>query len=568
MRILLLSHSFNSLTQRLFVDLRHTGHDVSVEFDIHPAITEEAVRLFQPELVIAPFLKRAIPASVWQALPCLIVHPGIPGDRGPSALDWAILEGQTHWGVTIIEAMEDFDAGPLWAFQPFTMRAATKSSLYRNEVTEAAVSAVFACVEHYEKHHQRPEVLLGPAPLSRGAWREPVQQKDRQVDWQSDGTERILRCIRSADGMPGVLTEIDGEKLYLHDAHPAHGLSGRPGSVVAASGNDVAIATIDGAIWVGHARKAKSTAIKLPARRVIAMQADSTELLMQDSRVPSRIRFEQEARAGFIHFPVYNGAMGVEDARALATCFNQACQSGVRVIALMGGPDYWSNGMDLNLIEVAASAADESWANINALDDLAEAIIRATHVLTISVLQGSAGAGGVFLARAADRVWMRKGAILNPHYKDMGNLFGSELWTYLLPRYCGQENARRIIGERLPMGSAEAVSLGLADEEFDADGAQFPALVRARAQALASSPLLPQLLEAKLQRRLADEAVKPLSRWREDELSGMRRSFYGSDPSYHVARYNFVRKVPKSRTPLTIAKHRRLGHAASWSSMS
>jgi len=29
----------------------------------------------------------------------------------------------------------------------------------------------------------------------------------------------------------------------------------------------------------------------------------------------------------------------------------------------------------------------------------------------------------------------------------------------------------------------------------------------------------------------------------------MRLNFYGFDPSYHVARYNFVRKVPKSARP-------------------
>jgi putative two-component system hydrogenase maturation factor HypX/HoxX len=37
----------------------------------------------------------------------------------------------------------------------------------------------------------------------------------------------------------------------------------------------------------------------------------------------------------------------------------------------------------------------------------------------------------------------------------------------------------------------------------------------------------------------------------------MRLNFYGFDPSYHVARYNFVCKVPKSRTPFHLAGHRR-----------
>ena len=39
----------------------------------------------------------------------------------------------------------------------------------------------------------------------------------------------------------------------------------------------------------------------------------------------------------------------------------------------------------------------------------------------------------------------------------------------------------------------------------------------------------------------------------------MKLNFFGFDPSYHVARYNFVYKVPRSRTPLWLATHRRRG---------
>ena len=60
-----------------------------------------------------------------------------------------------------------------------------------------------------------------------------------------------------------------------------------------------------------------------------------------------------------------------------------------------------------------------------------------------------------------------------------------------------------------------------------------------------------------MSRRQRDEASRPLRRYRDDELEKMKLNFYGFDPSYHVARYNFVYKVPKSRTPLTIARHRR-----------
>ena len=147
MRILLLAHSFNSLTQRLWVELTAWGHDVSLELDVNDAVTIDAVRRFAPDLVVAPFLKRAIPEGVWTRVRCLVVHPGIVGDRGPSALDWAVQEGASRWGVTVLQANAEMDAGDIWASAEFDMRAASKGSLYRNEVTEAAVSTLREALE-------------------------------------------------------------------------------------------------------------------------------------------------------------------------------------------------------------------------------------------------------------------------------------------------------------------------------------------------------------------------------------------------------------------------------------
>ena len=72
MRILLLCHRFNSLSQRFYCELSEKGHEVSVELDVHPELTIEAVNLYKPDLIIAPFLKRKIPNEVsenlWRAL--------------------------------------------------------------------------------------------------------------------------------------------------------------------------------------------------------------------------------------------------------------------------------------------------------------------------------------------------------------------------------------------------------------------------------------------------------------------------------------------------------------------
>jgi len=565
MRVLLLTHSFNSLAQRLYVELTARGHQVSIEFDIADEVTEEAVALFAPDVVVAPFLKRAIPESVWSRHVCLVVHPGIVGDRGPSALDWAILEGEQEWGVTVLQANAVMDGGDIWAAETFPMRDTRKSSLYRNEVTEAAVRCVLAALERLAAGTFRPKPLDASDPAVRGRPRPLLRQEQRAIDWSRDDTGTVLRKIRASDGFPGVLDEIRGVECFLYNAWPESELPGAPGEIIATRDGAICIGTVDGAVWITHLKRRSDgqPGFKLPATRVLEHRLQGVRSVPLDPFAPEgaptwrEIRYAEAGGVGYLHFEFYNGAMSTDQCQRLQNACARAGERPVKVLVLMGGQDFWCNGIHLNQIEAAESPADESWANINAMDDLCLAILENRGQLTLAAMQGNGGAGGVFLALAADRVLAREGVVLNPHYKGMGNLFGSEYWTYLLPRRVGEERAKAITENRLPIGARTAVELGLVDECFGADVTAFESGLRARAEALAASPDFAQRLAEKVQRRARDEAEKPLAVYRAAELEHMKLNFYGFDPSYHVARYHFVHKVPHAWTPLHLAAHRR-----------
>jgi len=553
MRILLLCHSFNSLTQRLHVELREAGHEVSVEFDVNDAVTCEAVALFRPDVVIAPFLKRAIPEDVWRSVRCLVVHPGVRGDKGPSALDWAILEGEASWGVTLIEAVGEMDAGPVWAWREFPMRQTTKASLYRREVARAAVECVFEALARLAAGETHAPT---PANVGRGRLRSACGEAERRIEPARCGVEDALRIGRAADGAPGARISLFDRDWRVFGLERADGLDGRPGQALARSDDAVAVGLADGAIWIGQAKRPGAREIKLPA--ALAMAADLEGLPFASS--PSPLRFRLEDGVAYLSFDFYNGAFSTVDCEALSAAVERTLAAKPRILVLAGGADCWSNGLHLGVIEASASPAEESWLNINAMDDLVERIVRAADVWTVSALRGNAGAGGVFLSLAADEAWMGDNVVLNPHYKDMGNLYGSEYWTYLLPKRVGPERARLIAAARLPMGIEEALRLGLAGERLPGDLAGADSAIRARAAARAADTEgLARRLEAKRAARATDEALKPLAAYREEELKRMKRNFYGFDPSYHVARYNFIRKIPKSRTPLTLAVHRSTG---------
>lgn len=207
------------------------------------------------------------------------------------------------------------------------------------------------------------------------------------------------------------------------------------------------------------------------------------------------------------------------------------------------------------MIEAAESPAEESWRNINVMNDLAQAIITTESHLTLSAMRGSAGAGGAFLALASDHVYARDGTILNPHYKGMGNLYGSEYRTYLLPRRVGAKKAQDLTENRLPISARAAKRLGLIDDHFGIAIEDFQRQIVQIAEGLANHPECTQILIEKRRRRRHDEQVNPLAVYRAEEMERMKLNFYGFDPSYHVARYKFVYKVPHSWTPLHLAVH-------------
>lgn len=494
MKILFLTHSFNSLSQRLYVELQRRGHDVSVEFDINDAVAEEAVELFQPELIIAPFLKRAIPESVWRKRRCIIVHPGIEGDRGPSSVDWAIMRDESRWGVTCLQADAEMDAGDIWATVEFDMRAVSKSSLYRNEITEASVTGILKTVESIESGEYQPKALNYDNPEIRGQWHCLMQQADRSIDWSRHTSVEVLARIRAADSVPGVKSEITGRQYFLYNGMLEGKLnsdcSADPGSIIATRDRAICMATIDGAIWVTHLRLADPVgdefSFKLPATFFLKHQLEAAPI---DLRVPDlplavthqpqlqtwqEIRYREANAVGYLYFDFYNGAMDSLQCQRLQQALKDAKQRDIKVIVLLGGSEFWSNGIHLNEIEAAASPADESWRNINAMNDLCLEIIDSPKQLTMVAMRGNAGAGGVFMALAADKVSARHSVILNPHYRSMGNLYGSEYWTYLLPKRVGEEQARLLMQNRLPIGAEDACESGLIDSCFMGGRRSFP----------------------------------------------------------------------------------------------
>jgi putative two-component system hydrogenase maturation factor HypX/HoxX len=582
MRILLISSAFSGLTQRFYTELEDAGYIVSVELhqgDIEQLL--EGIALFKPDLILCPFLTKRLPQEIYENYKCLIVHPGIKGDRGPSSLDWAIQNGEPEWGVSLLEAAEEMDAGPIWSNKTFPMRQATKSSIFYREVTQAAIDCLWEVLTYFDAPDFKPEAQDTSKPDYKGKLLPLMKQPDRAINWKKHKTDEILKRINAADGSPGVLDEIYGKPVFLFNAHKETRLTGKTGEIIATTNHAICRATVDGAIWIGHLKpklESGEKGIKLPATFVLKdllpkaspgastlknFLSKSIKHIEIDYTIPGRqlpcqeVWYEQEGDVAFIHSHFHNGGMSTEQCHILLSVYQHIVTLPVKVIVLMGGEECWSNGIHLNHIEVADSPADESWLNINAIDDLVYQIITTLDKLTISAVAGSAGAGGAIMALAADRVFVREGVIFNPHYKNMGDLYGSEYWTYLLPKRVGLEMATSLTEQRLPISAKKAWHIGLCEKVLDKNHRIFAAQIRHLANASAAdSEALQSCLNEKAKTRCYDESLKALASYRKFELTQIYANFYGNE-DYHNARKRFVYKISDdTKTPENIAIHR------------
>ena len=373
----------------------------------------------------------------------------------------------------------------------------------------------------------------------------------------------VCVSVCAADTIPGVLVSLGGESVFAYGAVPDafSSASATPGSITGIRHSAVRLQCgSGGSVWLQQLKVNAPGAFKLPATLALPPSAlagvpvvRSPGLFVPHGSRPAtfqEIWASVDGDVAYVHFEFYNGAMCTAQCERLSTALAVvASRSDVRVVVLLGGPAFFSNGIHLNTIEGAADPAAESWANINAMNDVVKAVFSMTDKVTVSAVWGNAGAGGVMAALAADFVWTHQNAVLNPHYKSMG-LFGSEYWTYFLPLRVGGAMASYITEGLQPLLGEQACEIGLVDRVLCEDKASFVAAVEAAAQALVASGEASRVVAAKREQRTA-QWFENVAAHRERELEQMRLCF--ASGAYHRARASFVSKAPPTCTPLHLS---------------
>lgn len=149
------------------------------------------------------------------------------------------------------------------------------------------------------------------------------------------------------------------------------------------------------------------------------------------------------------------------------------------------------------------------------------------------------------MALGADYVFMGSHVVLNPHYKSM-YLYGSEYWTYNLPKRVGAEMALELTEGMQPLSANQAKKIGLVDDVFGSNFKEFTDMLQERVKRLSGATAVDAIVKKKLAERNST-FFTTIQKSRSNELEKMKVNF--QDPNYIQARKRFVYKESCGCTP-------------------
>ena len=178
----------------------------------------------------------------------LNVHTSLlPKYRGAAPIQWALIEGETQTGVTIMQTDVGLDTGPILLQD--TLEIAPSETALELAPRLSGMGARLL-VEALQQIETLPRVPQDDAQHSIARL---LEKDDGRVTW-SQVTTQIYNRYRGVAGWPGSFCLHNNKILKIHAMQPAHKSatqpaqgSGEPGAILEVGGA-VRVATLDGAI--------------------------------------------------------------------------------------------------------------------------------------------------------------------------------------------------------------------------------------------------------------------------------------------------------------------------------
>ncbi len=181
---------------------------------------------------------------------CLNIHASLlPRWRGAAPIHRAIMAGDSHTGVCIMQMEAGLDTGPVLLCEATPIGPEETTGQLHDRLSQMGARLVVQALDDLNALSPDPQPDVGVTYAAK------IDKAEARVDWSRSAAE-VSRLIRGLSPFPGAWCDVAGERVKLLGARAVDG-AGVPGQVL----GGFTIACGDGAVEVTRAQRAGKKAM-------------------------------------------------------------------------------------------------------------------------------------------------------------------------------------------------------------------------------------------------------------------------------------------------------------------
>jgi methionyl-tRNA formyltransferase len=213
----------------------------------------DEMKALKPDLCVMAFVTLIVPEEFLD-IPLegtIQYHPSLlPRHRGPSAINWAIIQGETRTGLTIFWPDQGLDTGPILMQKEVGITEEdTLGSVYFESLFPMGIEAMVESVD-LVRDGNAPRIPQDETQASYESW---CTRDEVRIGWDRP-LDEVYNLIRGANPQPGAWTICDGKTLQIYEVGKSAEAGGEPGEVVDVTEEGFAVAAPGGRVLVKRVR--------------------------------------------------------------------------------------------------------------------------------------------------------------------------------------------------------------------------------------------------------------------------------------------------------------------------
>ena len=204
------------------------------------------------DLCVMAFVTDIVPMEILESPTngTIQYHPSLlPEHRGPSSINWPIIQGKTKTGLSIFWPDEGLDTGPILLQKETPISPDdTLGSVYFGRLYPMGVEAMVEAVG-LVKNGEAPKIAQDHSKSTYEGW---CRSDDTIIDWNKPAAA-IYNLIRGSDPSPVANANFGDDKLAFFNAKLSPDCSTeKPGTVMSINSDTFSIALQGGTIDIGR----------------------------------------------------------------------------------------------------------------------------------------------------------------------------------------------------------------------------------------------------------------------------------------------------------------------------